>query len=243
MRQAGPRFTIRSLMIAVAAVAGLLALALSPNGIAIAFGLLYLSLVGIVWLEFRDKKKRAARYFGIASAVAIVGCAVLCIYFLNFGGRVLMFIVWFFTFPVILGAGGAWATAATRPTSRPRRSPFLAGPLVMVAAFAPLSMILTSWPLRLAFLASRPAMERLANRVADGERPSQPEWAGLFRVIGTDVQSKKGNIGLIIVADSTGRSGFVWLGPGVAEQDTHGPFYNLDLDIHLGGRWFYQCED
>jgi hypothetical protein len=44
MQQAGPRFTIRSLMIAVAVVAGLLAPALSPKGLTIALGSMYFFL-------------------------------------------------------------------------------------------------------------------------------------------------------------------------------------------------------
>src|SRR5262249_53313702 len=71
--------------------------------------------------------------------------------------------------PFILGIGAAWATPATRRTARSRRSPLLAWPLVLAVALAPFSMLLTPWPLRLAFLASRPAMERLADRVAAGK--------------------------------------------------------------------------
>jgi hypothetical protein len=48
---------------------------------------------------------------------------------------------------------------------------------------------------------------------------------------------------LIIDADPRGRSGFVRLGPGVPEQDSYGPFYNLNFNEHLRGRWLYQNED
>jgi hypothetical protein len=243
MRQAGPRFNIRSLMLAVAVVAGLLALALSPNGLAIAVGLLYLSLSGVLWWMFYRYRKLAAMCLGVVSAVTMVWCAAFCVYLLNYGGFFWMIVVWLLAFPMIVGAGGAWAAAATRRTSKPRRSPFLAWPLVLVLAFAPLSMMLTHWPLRLAFLASRPAMERLANRVALGERISRPEWAGVFRVIGSSLEPGSLNVGLIIDADPAGRSGFVRLGAGVPETDTHGPFYNLNFNEPLGRRWFYQNED
>lgn len=243
MRFARVQFTIRSQMIAVAVVAGLLALAHSTSGPAIAFGLLDLSLGGVLWWMFSGFRRLSALCFGVVSAVTIVWCTAFCIYLLNIGGHFLVGLGWLFAFPIVLGSGGAWATAATRRMSRPRQSPFLAWPLVLVLAFGPLSMMLTPWPLRLAFLASRPAMERLANRVAAGQSLSRPEWAGLFRVVGSDIDPAKGSVGLIIDADPRGRSGFVRLGPGVPEQDSYGPFYNLNFNEHLGGPWLYQNED
>ena len=217
MRFARVRFTIRSLMIAVVGIAGLLAV-LSASGLAIAFGLFDLALGGVLWWMFSGFPRLSALCFGGVSTVTIVWCAALSIYLLNIDSLLLMLIGVLLGSPAILGAGGAWATAATRRSSRPRRSPFLAWPLVVVLAFTPLSMMLTPWPLRLAFLASRPAMERLANRVAEGQSISRPEWAGLFRVVGSAIDPAKGNIGLIIDAEPSGRSGFLRLGPGVPEQ-------------------------
>ena len=243
MRQAGPRFTIRSLMIAVAVVAGLLALVLSPHGLAIAFGLLYFALIGVLWWMFRGFRKLAALCLGVVAAAIFIWCTGLCIYCLNMGGFFWMIVIWFFAFPIILGSGGAWAAAATRRRSRPRRSPLLAWPLVLVLAFAPFSMTLTPWPLRLAFLASRPAMERLANRVGRGEGINRPEWSGVFRVVGSAIEPGTGNVGLIIDGDPGGRAGFVRLGPGVPETNTYVPFYNLNFNEPLGRRWFYQSED
>ena len=46
MRVRHVQFTIRSLMVAVAVVAGLVALSLSPTGLVVAFGLLYFALIG-----------------------------------------------------------------------------------------------------------------------------------------------------------------------------------------------------
>jgi hypothetical protein len=59
---------------------------------------------------------------------------------------------------LILGFGTAWAIAATRRNAMPRRSPFFAWPLVLIAALTPLSMAITQWPLRLVFSLSRPAL-------------------------------------------------------------------------------------
>jgi hypothetical protein len=115
--------------------------------------------------------------------------------------------------------------------------------LVLVLAFAPLSMLFTLWPLRLAFFASRPAMDRLADRVNAGQAIGSPEWAGLFRVVGSAIEPTKGNVGLIIDPNPGGRSGFVRTGPGVPAKKNLGPFWNLNFNEHLGGRWWYQNED
>jgi hypothetical protein len=121
----------------------------------------------------------------------------------------------------------------------------LAWPLVLVLALLPLSMLITFWPFRLAFLASRPAIERLADRVAAGHAVTSPEWTGLFRVVGSVVDPSTGNVGLVIDPDPSGRSGFVRVGvdPSVLVGRSNGPFYNLDFDLQLSERWWYECED
>jgi hypothetical protein len=106
-------------------------------------------------------------------------------------------------------------------------------------------MLLTFWPLRLAFLASAPALDGLADRVAAGPGVTSPEWAGLFRVVATEVEPSNGNVGLIIDPDPSGRSGFVRGGasPGLPVGRSGGPFYDLNLDMRLDDRWRYVCED
>src|SRR5262245_6908130 len=107
-------------------------------------------------------------------------------------------------------------------------------------------MLLTPWPLRLAFLASRPAMERLADRVAAGRAVTSPEWAGLFQIVGSAVDPTTGNVGLITDPDPAGRSGFVRLSPAVRVDGpywNYRPFVNLNINEHLTGPWWYQNED
>ena len=239
------RFTIRGLMIAVAIVAGLLALSRWPEGLVVAFGLLYLSLIVVLWRMFRGFRRLSALCFGVVATVANIGCAALCISSLNMGGAFDMILGWFISFPMITATGGAWASAATRRIARSRRAPLLAWPLVLAAALAPLSILLTPWPLHLAFLASRPALDRLADRVAAGQGITSPEWAGLFRVVGSAVDPSSGNVGLIIDPDPSGHSGFVRVGaaPSVPAGRSSGPFYNLYLDLKLCDRWRYECED
>jgi hypothetical protein len=239
------RFKLRSLMITVAVVAGLLAMALSPTGLAVTFGLLYLALIGVQWWMFRGFRRLSVLCFGVGVALVNILSATLCVYLLNLSSAFLMFIGWLVAFPVIIGTGVAWASAATRRSARPRRSPLVAWPLVLVLALLPLSMLLTFWPFRLAFLASRPALDRLADRVESGMPVTRPEWAGLFRVVASAVDPSSGNIGLIIDADPAGRSGFVRVsvGPGMPAARSNGPYYNLNFDLRLPESWWYECED
>jgi hypothetical protein len=245
MRWPRVRFTIWSLMIVVAAAAGLLAASRSPIGLFVAFGLVYLALVGALWSMFHGFRRVSAVCFGLMAALSNIATAGLCIYRLSMVGFVLMLLVWLLAFPLVFGAGAAWATATTRRAARSQRSPFWAWPLVIALGFLPVTMLLTHWPLRLAFLASAPALDGLADRIAAGQGITSPEWAGLFRVVGSAVEPSNGNVGLIIDPDPSGRSGFVRVvaSPGLPVGRSGGPFYNLNLDMRLGDRWRYVCED
>jgi hypothetical protein len=232
-------------MTAVALAAGLLAASLSSTGLVVAFGLAYLALIGVLWWMFNGFRRLSALCFGLVAAVSNVVTAGLCIYLHSPGGIILRFVVWLLAFPLVFGAGAAWATAATRRGASSRGSSFLAWSLVVASGILPLTMLLTGWPLRLAFLASTPDMDRLAGRVAAGQGVTSPEWAGLFRVVGSAVEPSNGNVGLIIDPDRSGRSGFVRVraSPGMPLGRSDGPFYNLNLEVRLGDRWRYQCED
>jgi hypothetical protein len=232
-------------MFVVAAAAGLLAAALSPIGMFVAFGLAYLALIGVLWWMFHGFRRVSALCFGFVAALSNVATAGLCIYRLSMVGVFLMLLVWLLAFPPVFGAGAAWATTATRREARSQCSRFWAWPLVVALGVLPLTMFLTAWPLRLAFLASVSAFDGLADRVAAGQGVTSAEWAGLFRVVGSDVEPSNGNVGLIIVPDPTGRSGFVRAGasPRLPVGRSGGPFYDLNMDMRLSDRWRYVCED
>jgi hypothetical protein len=231
-------------MIAVAVAAGLLAASLSPIGLVVAFGLAYLALIGVLWWMFHDFRRLSAVCFGLVAAVSNIATAGLCIYLYHISGFLLMFLVWLLAFPLVLSAGAAWATVTWRG-ARLQRSSSLAWLLVVASGILPLTMLLTGWPLRLAFLVSTPAMDRLADRVAAGRGVAGPEWAGLFRVVGSAVEPSNGNVGLIVEQAPEGRSGFVRLcgGPIRPHESPRGPLYNLDFEIEMGGGWWYQSED
>jgi hypothetical protein len=232
-------------MIVVAAAAGFLAASRSPSRLVVAFGLAYVALIGVLWWMFHGFRRVAAVCYGRVAALSNIATAGLCIYRLSMVGGFLMLLVCLLAFPIVFGAGAAWATAVTRRAARPHRSPFLAWPLVLVLAILPLTMLLTHWPLRLAFLASAPALDSLADRVAAGQGITSPEWAGLFRVVGSAVEPSNGNVGLIILPEPSGRSGFVRVGAsrGLPVGRSGGPFYDLNVDMRLADRWRYVCED
>ncbi len=55
-------------------------------------------------------------------------------------------------------------------------------------------MITTFWPLRVAFLVSMPALNRIADRVEAGEQIRRPEWAGVFLILKTKSGQHEGDL-------------------------------------------------
>jgi len=239
------QFTILSGMVVVAVTAGLLAVARSPIWLVVGFGLIYIALIGVLWWMFRSFRRLSALCFGLGVASVNTLSTALCIYRLNMGGALLMFLGWFCAFPMVISTGVAWASAATCRTAKPQRSRLLAWPLVLVLSLLPLSMLLTFWPFRLAFLASTPAMDRLADRVDAGQTVTSPEWAGMFRVVGSAIDPSTRNVGLIIDPDPSGRAGFVRVSvsPSTLAGRSNGPFHNVNFDLRLREKWSYECED
>jgi hypothetical protein len=244
MRRTSLRFTIRSMMITVAIVAVFLGLYELMGDILLValFNVAYLGLIGVWWWMLRGFRRLSALCLGISAVAANFSCFVLCIYFATMMGMFVALMIWLASFPFILGAGSAWALKSTRRNAVGRRSPLWVWPLVVGLAVLPLTMIITLWPLRLAFRVSQPSLERLADRVANGQVLFNPQWAGLIRVVGSAFDSATGNVGLVVHPDPSGRSGFVRLGPGVPPGQTAGPFFNQSVKS-LGGRWSYQEED
>jgi hypothetical protein len=237
------QFTLRGLMIAVGVATVLLALARVPVGFMLALILVASALLaGACWELVRGRRRRAAWYFGVSAAAGNGLVTLNCTYLPNLLGFILMFFVSLFAIPAMISFGAALAIAVTNRDANPRRSPYVAWPLVLALAFAPLTM-LTLWPLRLAFLVSQPALSRLADRVAAGQTLRRPEWAGLYRIVGTAVEPSTGNVGLIIDASPGGRSGFMRLGPGTPPERNIGPFFYFGSGVRQGDRWWYQEED
>ena len=232
-------------MIAVAVIACFLALLESSGGFLTICVLLSLLLAVMSRAMLGGQRRLALWAFAIASVAVNCSLAALCIYALNMGGIASMFLGSVCGIPLILGFGTAWSAAATRRETVRRRSPLLAWPLVIVLATLPLTILFTQWPLRLAFLASKPALDRLADRVATGQAPLRPIRAGLFMVVNSAVDPTTGNVGLITDPNPSGRSGFVRVSPApnTSPSRVSGPFYNLNGDLQMGWGWRYQNED
>jgi hypothetical protein len=245
MRPHRARFTIRSLMITVGVVASFLALSRWPAWPLLPFCGLDLIPAAMLWRKFRGFRRLAALGFGVVGTSTNLACAVLGIYCPDWGGLVVEFMGWFLTFPLVLGLGAAWASAATHPEAVHRRSARVAWPLVFVLAILPLTMVFAQWPFRLAFLASKSALDRLADRVAVGQVPRRPLRAGPFLVVGSVFDPSTGNVGLVTDPNPGGRSGFIRyrLDPSIPGGRRNGPFINLFFDLQLCNRWWYECED
>jgi hypothetical protein len=236
------RCTIKQLMAAVAVVASSLALYRAFGKVFFLLAAFSLCPGCVAWFATRGRRRSAAWGLAVTAAVAGVAIATVCVYFVNLTGFVLAFLATVAAIPLILGLGASWAAEATRKDASHRRPPVVAWlSVVAVVALTP-SMLVTLWPLRLAFLVSRPAMDRLAARIAAGEGLGRPEWAGLYRVVATRREPRGSSVALIIDDNPAGASGFVRLGSPTAPAYA-APMMNLNFDEDLGGRWRYQNED
>src|SRR5262249_24182648 len=159
------QFTIRSLMIGVLAAAVLFALPSEMGLRLLAFAApcaaFFMFFVGALWFRAHASRRVAGLCFGVGAGLANGGDAALCVH-PNSLVLVLLVVTLLFATPAIASLGVAWATLATRPTAIPRRSAVSAWLLVFGLAVAPSTMMFTLWPLRLAFLVSSPALNRLA---------------------------------------------------------------------------------
>lgn len=242
MRPPRLRFTIRSLMIAVAVVAGLMVLPRAWAVPAVLFSIPSLPLTGTAWLASRGHRCLAAVCFGILAVLANGLYAVLCMtpdMYLD----ILLVVAWFvIVLPAVGGVGIAWASLSTREGAAPRRWARVAWLAVIGLTAMPLLTFMTDWPLHLAFIIARPALDRLADQVTAGRTVSFPLWAGPFRVAAAAVDPVSGNVGLMIDPNPNGPTGFVRV-QSANPADLRGPIIGSDLDLELGGGWWYREED
>jgi hypothetical protein len=90
---------------------------------------------------------------------------------------------------------------AWNPTSRKPRVATGVSLLVL------LSIAFMQWPLRLSFAISRPALERMADQVAQGRNPAVPARIGLIVILRTELRG--GTPCLWTADDPTGPTGFI----------------------------------
>ena len=249
-------FTIRRLMIVVAVVAVLFA-NLAENGwlateildtiqesgwpplTVISF--FSLDFFGARWLVVRGWRRPAAVGFWILAVLANTLYVACCI-----APSVRFFqtlrIGWFLVFlPTMTGLGlGLGRPGHTRtggpPPPRPGGVALGRHPGLAADGHAR-----SCWPLRLAFLAARPTLERLADRVVAGQSVSFPQQVGVFRLVESGHGPVYGNVALIIDPTAYARSGFVRIPPWVVAGAKLGaPIFGSYLDLDLGGGWRYR---
>jgi hypothetical protein len=259
MRRFHPRFTIGSMMLAVVVVAGLLALYRWMGPMVIALPFPCLAGVGAQWVCFRGQpsltglgaqplviraqQRFAAFAFWVPAILINVLYDALCVVPEAYALPA-MFLGWVvFAGPTIGALGSAWVTLPTCQDATPRRSSAVpAWFAVLALSGMPLVTLWTLWPLHLAFRASRPSLERLADQVATGQVSEFPQWAGLFRIAGSAIEPKTGNVSLMIEPNPDGPTGFV-RASAANPQNRAGLFRGGDLCVDLGWGWDYWEED
>ncbi len=237
------RFTIRGLLIAIGIIAGLLALPDPWRVIAFALSLPCLALLYARWLHAQDLLGISGVCFWTSAILINVSYAVLSI---SPGLHLhLLFMAWFVLFlPTLAGFGIAWARLTTRRDGDRRYSSSRAWLSVLALTLMPLVTAGTALPFQLRFLLARPALERLADRVAAGQAVTNPQWAGTYWIAGSAVDPASGNVGLMIDTNPSGPSGFVRT-RGIRSQPygCFRPFRGDWYHLNLVGGWCYHEED
>jgi hypothetical protein len=185
------------------------------------------------------------------AAIGFVGLSILsnCLYVVasiypDYMLTPLLTLAWVLVFlPSIAALGTAWIKLATPGNAGPRRSPSTSWALVIVLAILPGITISTVWPLHLAFLAFRPRLERLADRVEAGQSFASPYWIGPFRLSESGVDSDSKTVGLFIDPNPGGRTGFVRVRAETPEADHFSLLLGTDTNVELGWGWSYRQDD
>jgi hypothetical protein len=199
-------------------------------------------VIGSQWVIHRGLRLLAAVSFwavALSANALYAGCCIAPDSYLLVG-LVLGWAV--IVLPAIVSFGTAWAVLGARARAVPRRSVDVSAPAVFLLAMLPILTLGTMWPLRIGFLAARPALERLADKVAAGKAVTLPQQVGLFRLVKSAVDPVSGNVALITDANPSGPKGFV-RGGSAYRANPAGPIVGSNLNIGLGGGWDYRDED
>jgi hypothetical protein len=237
------QFTIRSLMIAVVIVAGLLALPGEWREVAAVLSLPCLALFA-AWRLLRGGHRRLAAiaFWGPAIPVNVLFLAFCASPGMHSAG---LFLMWLFVIlPTLAGLGATWAVLTSRWGGLPNPWSRLAWMWVIALAVMPGVTAWTVWPVRLRFLTARSALERMADQVQAGQAVSFPQDAGPFRLAASRFDPRTGGVALLIDPNPGGPSGFVrhkhsFTGP----YGCFGPIRGDWWHVGLGGGWCYHEED
>ncbi len=193
-----------------------------------------------LWLAARPFRRVSALGFATAAIVTNTTCFVAPICSSWLVGVLISMCACALGMPLTFGFGAVWSRPPDRAPLISLRSRVLRRTINLVLTLAPLTMLVCQWPFQLAFLASQPALDRLADRVGRGNPVTDPEWAGAFRIVGSDVNVFTGGIRLITDPSQGGHSGFERSGrrpPG------YYAYYALSYKRKLTEKWRYVEED
>jgi hypothetical protein len=232
------RFSIRAFMIAIAIIAGWLAL---PDYSGRLLAVPALALLAAWWLLSRGHRRTAGMCFGCLATAANVLITVVCAF--PSGSLPALFGL-VIVLPTIAGFGVAWATLVQRQLPEPRQFGQAAWRWVATLLVLPVVTVWSAWPFRLEFLMARPRLERLADQVAAGQAIRSSRPAGVFRIVGSAVDPTTGNVALMTDAIPGGPSAFIRLGsrPG-QPYGCYRPVRGDWLHVSLTSRWCYHEED
>jgi hypothetical protein len=95
----------------------------------------------------------------------------------------------------------------------------------------------TSWPMKLSFAASTPALDRLAEQVAAGQTPSLPTSAGAYLIRAVETRPVSGGVAICLWT-APPDIGFVQSPAGVTPQVNHSWTHS-----QLSPRWHHFAAD
>jgi hypothetical protein len=242
-RTPGARFTIRGFMIAIAILAGVLALPGGWREVGAALSLLWLALFAARRILVAGNRRLAATVFASLAIAANVLCVCVCA---SPGMEsFVMFMLWLFILlPTLGGFGAVWVVLATRGGVGPHRSRRLAWAWVMALAVMPGVTCWSAWPFRLRFLSAKPALEHLADQIEARQAVSFPQHAGSFRIVASRGGPGTGGVALLIDPNPSGPSGFVRHKDALAGQYAcFSPIRGDWWHVALGSGWCYHEED
>lgn len=182
-------------------------------------------------------RKSIGRWAGRLLLLHLAGLVVWCGVELVRGEDLLLalFLPYLLSMPLLFGSTGLWLMGIVE------REHFWRGRKCSIALGLVCLLLLGSywlrWPLQLAFVVSRPALNRLVDQAEQGQVPHGPVWAGAFRV--ELVNQRNGYWSLWIDANSSGPDALVY---GLPADNVRNSF-NVWSHGQLDENWHIINED
>ncbi|MFO0959978.1 MAG: hypothetical protein U0800_21515 [Isosphaeraceae bacterium] len=235
-------FRLKHLLVATAGIAVLMAVESQPGWIAWVLQVPAALAIGTAFSfswPSRDPIGRSAVRFFALSGLLILTLVAQRLSHPGIQGALMALMTALLTASVVCITFASWLTQANA-RDRSRRPGWIAAMAAIVGIFLPFVLALSPWLMDAGFAISRPGLETLADRVADGKPVRWPQRIGVFTVHDAVIDRSSGNIGLILDPNPNGRTGLLRRPPGGV---ANGPFFNLNVSRDLGRCWLWQEED